>query len=68
MLAADVVLLLTKAFKKSTGKYIGHPLKRDIEDAAVEYCAISKVVHDKVGKKIEDDVGGHQSACEVCGF
>jgi hypothetical protein len=65
MLAADVIILLTKAFKKSTGEYIGHPLKRHIESAAVEYCAISKVVHDKIGKKIEDDVRGHRSACEV---
>jgi hypothetical protein len=52
MLATDVILILTKAFKKSTVKCIGQPLKKDIEDAAFEYRNISEAVHDKINKVV----------------
>jgi hypothetical protein len=50
MLAADVILILTEAFKRSTGKFIGHPLAKDIEDAATAYREEAKAVHDKIAR------------------
>ena len=52
MLACDVILILTRAFKVSMAKYIGQPLKADIENAAVTYRLISSKVHKKVRKLI----------------
>jgi hypothetical protein len=52
MLACDVILILAMAFKDSTDKCIGQPLKKDIETAANAYRKISKRVHKKVKKVV----------------
>ena len=45
MLACDVILILTRAYKACTDKCLGQPLKKDIENAAFAYRNISKGVH-----------------------
>ena len=45
MLACDVILILTRAYKSCTDKCLGQPLKKDIENAAFAYRNISKEVH-----------------------
>ena len=45
MLACDVILILTRAFKACTDKCLGQPLKKDIENAAFAYRNISRAVH-----------------------
>jgi hypothetical protein len=52
MLACDVILILVRAFKDSTTKCIGQPLKKDIEVAAHMYRQISKKVHKKINKAV----------------
>ena len=52
MLACDVILILTKAFKNCTDKCLGHPLKQDIEQAAREYRSVSKQVHKRIKRLI----------------
>ncbi len=52
MLACDVILILVRAFKESTKKCIGQPLKKDIEVAASAYRQISKAVHKRIKKAI----------------
>ena len=52
MLACDVILILVKAFKDSTDKCVGQPLRKDVEFAALEYRKISKMVHKKIKKVI----------------
>jgi hypothetical protein len=52
MLACDVILILVRAFKDSTNKCIGQPLKKDIEVAAHMYRRISKKVHKKINKAV----------------
>ena len=48
MLACDVTLILTRAFKECTRRCIGQPLKHDIEKAAHDYRSISRDVHDEI--------------------
>ena len=45
MLACDVILILTRAYKACTDKCLGQPLKKDIENAAFAYRNISRSVH-----------------------
>jgi hypothetical protein len=52
MLACDMILILVRAFKDSTKKCIGQPLKEDIEVAACAYQQISKAVHKRIKKAI----------------
>lgn len=52
MLACDVTLVLTRAFKECTRRCTGQPLKRDIEKAAYDYRTISRQVHDEVKELI----------------
>lgn len=51
-LACDVILILVGAFKDSTKKCIGQPLKKDIEVAACAYQQIYKAVHKRIKKAI----------------
>jgi len=48
MLACDVILILVKAFKESTNKCFGQPLKMDVENAANAYRQMSKGVHKEI--------------------
>ncbi|KAH9216224.1 hypothetical protein DL95DRAFT_460511 [Leptodontidium sp. 2 PMI_412] len=52
MLACDTILILVKAFKASTDRCIGQPLKSDIEKAAYEYRPLSKQVHKQIKKVV----------------
>lgn len=45
---AQNILVLVKAFKASTGRCIGQPLKSDIEKAAFEYRNLSKQVYKRI--------------------
>lgn len=48
MLACDMTLILTRAFKECTRRCIGQPLKSDIEKAAFEYRVMARKVHDEI--------------------
>tara|TARA_R110002060_G_scaffold26251_6_gene35764 strand:+ start:37 stop:522 length:486 start_codon:yes stop_codon:yes gene_type:complete len=45
---AQNILVLVKAFKASTGRCIGQPLKSDIEKAAFEHRNLSKQVYKRI--------------------
>ena len=55
MLACDVILILTRAFKQCADRCVGQPHKRDVEMAAFAYRDISKKVH----RKIKDLIPPH---------
>lgn len=53
MLACDVILILTRAFKDCTHQCLGQPLKKDIEKAALAYRRFAQQVH----REIKDLIG-----------
>lgn len=48
MLASDLILILTQAFKKTISTCVGQPLVKDVEQAAIGYRPIASKVHKKV--------------------
>lgn len=48
MLACDVTLILSRAFQRCTRQCLGHPLRKDIEEAAFAYRELSKEVHESI--------------------
>lgn len=48
MLACDVTLILSRAFRKCTGQCLGHPSRKDIEEAAFAYRGLSREVHESI--------------------
>ena len=52
MLACDVILILTKAYRQCTDKCLAQPLQKDIENAAFAYRNLSKRVHKDVKKLV----------------
>ena len=51
-LAGDLILILARAYRASTNKFIGQPQKKGIEDAAREYRNYAKAVHRDVKKLV----------------
>jgi hypothetical protein len=54
MLACDVILILTRAFREATLKSVAKPDKRDVENAAIEYRKHSHEVHCRVKKGLRN--------------
>jgi hypothetical protein len=54
MIACDVMLILTMAFKEATEKCIGQPLKKDVENAALSYrqSGNTALVHKRIKKLV----------------
>lgn len=52
MLACDVTLILSRAFQKCTGQCLGHPSRKDIEEAAFAYRGLSREVHKSISHLI----------------
>jgi hypothetical protein len=52
MLACDVILILTRAFREAAVKSIAKPEKRDVENAAMEYRKHCREVHLRVKKAL----------------
>ena len=54
MLACDVMLILTEAFKEATRKCIGQPLQKDVEAAAQAYreAGTARQVHKRLKKLV----------------
>jgi len=52
MLAADITLILERAFKNTTDRCMRQPQKKDIETAAHDYRALSYQVHKRVKKMV----------------
>lgn len=48
MLASDLILILTQAFKKTICTCVGQPLFKDVEQAAIRYRPIASKVHKEV--------------------
>lgn len=47
-LACDLTLILLRAFRKCTHQCLGHPLMKDIKEAAYAYRGFSKEVHKSI--------------------
>lgn len=52
MLACDLILILTQAFKKTAFTCVGQPLVKDVERAAIRYRLLSSKVHKEVMKLV----------------
>lgn len=48
MLASDLILILTQAFKKTAFTCVGQPLVKDVEQAAIRFRPLSRKVHKEV--------------------
>lgn len=52
MLAGDLILILTRAFRETTFTCIGQPLVKDVEQAACRYRPFSNSVHQAILKLV----------------
>ncbi|KAL9594238.1 MAG: hypothetical protein Q9219_007140 [cf. Caloplaca sp. 3 TL-2023] len=52
MLACDIILILSRAFKDCSHKFIGQPLKQDIEKATKAYKAYASEVHSEIKRSL----------------
>ncbi|KAL9010674.1 MAG: hypothetical protein Q9173_004415 [Seirophora scorigena] len=48
MLSCDLILVLRRAFKDCTHQFVGHPLKKNIEKAALAYREYAPKVHKEI--------------------
>ena len=48
MLAADLILILARAFKRTAFNCIGQPLETDVQKSAIEYRRFAREVHKRV--------------------